>query len=272
MKNLILFPIFGIFCTFSLHAQLLANQVLDIGEKLIFQSEVLSEERILNVYLPESYNRESKAKAYPVIYLLDGSYTEDFLHVLGITQFESYPWINEIPEMIVVGIENVDRKRDFTFPTTIEKDKIDFPTTGGSAKFIEFLEKELQPLIEQRYNTSCERILIGQSLGGLLATEILIKKPQLFTHYLIVSPSIWWNAQSLFELEFSIPKDIQVHVAVGKEHKMMIKDAKKLYSKLKKSGLTKSPSFNYYKNKDHADVLHIAVEEGLPKFIFSRNI
>lgn len=272
MKNFVLFPFFVLFSTIHLNAQLITSEALNIGERIVLQSKILSEERILNIYLPASYDSESETKKYPILYLLDGSYSEDFLHILGITQFESYPWINSIPEMIIVGIENVDRKRDFTFPTAIEKDKADFPTTGGSEKFIEFLELELQPLIEARYSGSGERVLIGQSLGGLLATEILIKKPQLFTHYLIVSPSIWWNAQSLFKLELSIPKDIQVHVAVGKEHKVMIKDAKKLYAKLKKVGLTKPPSFNFYKSKDHSDVLHIAVEEGLPQFIFKRNI
>lgn len=42
--------------------------------------------------------------------------------------------IDAMPKSIVVGIANVDRKRDFTFPTTIKKDKEDFPTTGGSEK------------------------------------------------------------------------------------------------------------------------------------------
>ncbi len=55
--------------------------------------------------------------------------------------------IRILPPSIVVGISNVDRKRDFTLPTTIQKDKEDFPTTGESAKFISFIEKELQPYI-----------------------------------------------------------------------------------------------------------------------------
>ncbi|HEX8279046.1 MAG TPA: alpha/beta hydrolase-fold protein [Segetibacter sp.] len=56
------------------------------------QSAVLSEKRILNIYLPEGYNKNDTTK-YPVVYLLDGSADEDFIHVVGLYQFNSFPWI-----------------------------------------------------------------------------------------------------------------------------------------------------------------------------------
>src|ERR1700709_1382563 len=82
------------------------------------QSKELAEKRILNIYLPEGYNPNDTTK-YPVIYLLDGSADEDFIHVVGLVQFNSFPWINRVPPSIVVGIANVNRKRDFTFPSTV---------------------------------------------------------------------------------------------------------------------------------------------------------
>ncbi len=48
-----------------------------------FQSTELAEKRILNIYLPEGYNKDDTAK-YPVIYLLDGSADEDFIHIVGL--------------------------------------------------------------------------------------------------------------------------------------------------------------------------------------------
>jgi predicted alpha/beta superfamily hydrolase len=144
---------------------------LSIGEKIEFQSKILKENRILNIYLPNGYSKDS-LKEYPVIYLLDGSIDEDFIHISGLVQFGSFSWINMIPESIVVGISNVDRKRDFTFPTNNKKDKEDFPTTGESESFINFIENELQPYIDKKYETDSIKTLIGQSLGGLLATEI----------------------------------------------------------------------------------------------------
>lgn len=156
------------------------------------QSVELAEKRILNIYLPEGYNKNDTIK-YPVVYLLDGSADEDFIHVVGLYQFYTFPWINRVPKSIVVGIASVDRRRDFTYPTTIEADKKRYPTTGHSENFINFIQKELQPYIEKKYKTISSRTIIGQSLGGLLATEILLKKPELFNQYIIISPSIWWD-------------------------------------------------------------------------------
>lgn len=83
----------------------------------------MNETRTLNIYIPDSYNKNPKT-AYPVIYLLDGSANEDFIHVTGLVQFLTM--IQKMPESIIVGIANVDRKRDFTFPTTNVQDKKDF--------------------------------------------------------------------------------------------------------------------------------------------------
>ncbi len=46
------------------------------------QSTLLGEKRILNIYLPEGYNKNDTTN-YPVTYLLDGSADEDFIHVAG---------------------------------------------------------------------------------------------------------------------------------------------------------------------------------------------
>ncbi len=242
---------------FNLFAQQAKPFVL--GEIHEINSTKLSESRTLNVYLPEGYAACDTCK-YPVIYLLDGSADEDFIHVAGLVQFCNFSWINILPPSIVVGIANVDRKRDFTFPTTIEQDKKDYPTTGGSANFIDFLEKELQPFIEKKYRTAGDKTIIGQSLGGLLATEVLFKKPALFTHYIIISPSLWWDGESLLgHLPNSFPKNTKVHVSVGNEGKVMERDAKKLYKKLKVAGLP--TGYNCLGKEDHASIMHLALLE-----------
>ena len=61
---------------------------------------------------------------------MDGSKDEDFIHISGIVQFGSFSWINMLPESIVVGIANVDRKRDFTYPSSVEIDKKELPKTN----------------------------------------------------------------------------------------------------------------------------------------------
>ena len=233
---------------------------LVIGEKIKIKSEILNENRILNIYLPNGYSKDS-IKEYPVIYLLDGSIDEDFIHISGLVQFGSFSWINMIPETIVVGISNIDRKRDYTFHTNNKKLKKEFLTTGKSELFIDFIEKELQPFIKKNYKVNTVKTLIGQSLGGLLAAEILFKKPNLFDNYIIVSPSLWWDEESLLNYE---PKKYQtkksIYIAVGKEGDIMEREAKGLFEKLKiEKRENTALYFRFLENQNHGDALHLAV-------------
>jgi predicted alpha/beta superfamily hydrolase len=240
----------------------------------------LGEKRILNIYLPEGYH-EKDTVTYPVIYLLDGSADEDFIHVAGLIQFNSFSWVNRVPKSIVVGIATVDRRRDFTFPTTITEQKTNAPTSGHSDRFIAFLEMELQPFIEHNYKTNKSKTIIGQSLGGLLATEILLKKPELFNKYVIISPSLWWDNGSLLNQSSDLLKgdfsyQTNIYVGVGKEglapglipHVMEV-DANLLAEKLK-AGKSKSVSvfFDYLPEEDHATISHQAISNAL-KVLYS---
>lgn len=231
-------------------------------------SNELGEKRVVNIYLPEDYNPKDSIR-YPVIYLLDGSIDEDFLHVAGLVQFNSFSWINRVPKSILVGIATVDRRRDFTFPSTLPDERQRYPTTGQSAKFISFIEKELQPFIEKKYKANTERMLIGQSLGGLLATEVLLKKPSLFNRFVIVSPSLWWDNGSLlkFTIETQVTQPTSVYIGVGKEGltpstnpRVMEVDANLLAEKLKSTkNKLLNVQFDYLPDEDHATIMHQAV-------------
>lgn len=239
---------------------------LTIGEIRTLKSKILNEERTLNIYLPQNFD---KTKSYPIIYLLDGSMNEDFIHVTGLVQF--FNQMYAMPETIVVGIANIDRKRDFTFHTDLKDLQKDYPTTGHSDKFINFLEKELKPYIESLFKTN-DTYLFGQSLGGLLATEILLKKPELFNNYFIISPSLWWDDESLLkkgnQLLSKIPDTKKfVYVSVGKgEHPVMVKDAEDFYNILKKSNKKNwTVEYKMMETDNHATILHRSLYEGLMK-------
>jgi predicted alpha/beta superfamily hydrolase len=240
----------------------------------IFSRE-LDEKRILNIFLPEGYQKE-KANTYPVIYLLDGSATGNFIPVTGLIQFNNFSRVNRVPKSIVVGIENVDRNRDFTHPTSIEKNQKYRPTAGKSGKFIAFIEKELQPYINKNFRTNDSKTIIGHSLGGLLATEILFKKPTLFNKYIILSPSLWWDNASLLEsspeiLNPNFPQNTQVYVGVGKEGltpgdnpRVMEVDANLLAEKLKKAKNKKfEVFFDYLPDENHMSVTQQAIFNAL---------
>ncbi len=246
------------------HAQdslkIISKNPLSIGDRVEVQSNIMGETRVLNIYLPNGYNQNNK-KSYPVIYLLDGSIDEDFIHISGLVQFGSFSWINILPETIVVGIANIDRKRDFTFPTSVKKHQKEFPTTGASGKFIQFIEEELHPFIQSNYKTTRVNTIIGQSLGGLLATEILFTKPNLFDNYIIVSPSLWWNNESLLnDTPTPYTSSKSIYIAVGKEGAIMEREANALYKKLQSLQLENTTLFfQFFEKQNHGDVLHLAV-------------
>lgn len=231
-------------------------------------STVLSETRTLNIYLPDGYSDKDTAH-YPVIYLLDGSADEDFIHIVGLVQFCTFPWVKRLPPSIVVGIANTARERDMTYPTTIKGEKDRLPTSGGSAKFISFLAEELQPYINTRYRTNGQRTIIGESLAGLLAAEVLFTRPSLFDKYIIISPSLWWDNGSLLDKRPALPDaghKISIYIGVGKEglapsaqpHVMEV-DANVLADKL--NGLNDkdiSVHLDYLPDENHATIGHQA--------------
>ena len=234
---------------------------LTIGDKLVVHSEILDEDRIINIYLPHSYKTDT-AKKYPVIYLLDGSMNEDFLHIVGLVQFGSYPWINFVPESIVVGIANIDRKKDFTFgKKRQEKQNKKKADLRSSANFIKFIDDELIPLVSKRYRIKTLSTIIGHSLGGLLVSEILIKKPHMFDNYIIISPTLRWDNASLLHLEpVNCLSKKTVFIGVGKEARIKEQSAKEMYEKFKNLNRQNfTIYYEYFDELDQSNILHIGV-------------
>ena len=270
LPALAFFCCFGILCA-QTDQDTLHKTPFTIGESVILHSHTLNENRILNIYLPLGYSKDP-VKTYPVIYLLDGSADEDFIHISGLVQFCSFQWLQIIPESIVVGIANVDRQRDFTFPAKNAENLRNHPTSGGSMNFIRFLSSEVQPFIEEHYRTNSTTTLIGQSLGGLLATEILFSQPDLFDNYIIVSPSLWWDDESLLEavpIPYASLKSI--YVAVGSEGPIMEREARGLYEKLNQDPHENTTLFfHFMEAQNHADALHLAVYDAFEKIFKSQ--
>ena len=240
------------------------------GDVITFQSEALDQERVLNVYLPDGY--ADSTLSYPVIYLLDGSANEDFPHIAGLAQFMNM--YDLLPKSIVVGIANNGKSRyhDFTGPTQSDSDKVWLPTYGGSAAFISYMEKEVEPMVKQHYRTSGHRTLIGQSLGGLLATEVLFTRPELFDDYMLIGPSLWWNdgalaagAEAWVKAHHDLHK--RVFIASAGNEDMMKKQVGQVVDALRKYGGPSLQSwYEYFPKETHATLLHRAVYKGFERF------
>jgi predicted alpha/beta superfamily hydrolase len=167
---------------------------LVIGESFTIDSRILGETRRINVYLPPGYNA-SPASRVPVLYMPDGGMGEDFLHVAGLVQVSVGN--QTMRPFMLVGIENTQRRRDMTGPTSNEDDKKIAPKVGSSAAFRRFIRNELMPEIKERYRTTSETAIVGESLAGLFVIETLLLEPDLFEAYIAIDPSLWWNNEDL---------------------------------------------------------------------------
>ena len=173
---------------------------LSIGDTFTIKSEVLREERRINVYRPPA---PADARL-PVLYMPDGGIAEDFLHVAGLVQV--LVGNGSMRPFLLVGIENTERRRDLTGPTENAEDRKIAPRVGGSAKFRAFIRDELMPRIETRYRTTSERAIVGESLAGLFVVETLLVEPELFDTYIAFDPSLWWNDARLVAVARKLPK------------------------------------------------------------------
>ncbi|QHL87643.1 alpha/beta hydrolase [Nibribacter ruber] len=194
---LILFVLLPALC-FGQSAKQSDSQII-IGTKQTLHSNILKEDREVWVYVPKSAGAGSKAK-FPVMYLLDGE--AFFTSMAGTADYLSTV-VGKMPEMIIVGIRNTDRVRDLTpthYPFWASGEPAnDLKSSGGGANFMAFLEKELMPYIETRYPTQPYRMLVGHSLGGLTVLQALVHQPALFTSYVAIDPSIWWDHQRIMQ-------------------------------------------------------------------------
>lgn len=165
-------------------------------ESFTLESKALEETRRINVYTPPGYSDEAKKAArYPVLYMPDGGIQEDFPHIA--TTLDTGIRAGEINPMILVGIENTERRRDMTGPTEVEEDRKIAPRVGGSANFRRFIGDELMPEVQRRYRATDETAVIGESLAGLFILETFLLEPGLFDTAISLDPSLWWNNEEL---------------------------------------------------------------------------
>ncbi len=254
MKYFLLF--FLLLANISIQGQ--SENYLVNTERGSFYSEVLQMEKSYQVFLPESYNY-SNASAYPVIYIMDGDY--NFHYLTGVIEMLSN--ISEkIPEVIVVGISdngNAGYRKDCTMKTEQNPE-------GNTTTFIEYLDKELKPKIKKEYRVSSYEILIGHSLGGLFATNVMLEKPELFDAYIAIDPSYWWEDQLIISTADSLFKDKEdlsanLFLTLASTKQMGVHEFVGVLEK--RFPVSKKWKFKYYEEETHGSVGMISVKEGL---------
>jgi len=212
----------------------------------VLHSTVNGREYRISVALPFSYDEGSPADTtrYSVIDLLDG----DMALPLVAPMFRL---TNQGPagNVILVGVgypPGADpgvparsptgvfyRLTDYTPPAYPPDDSAnaallgEWPGAGRAPEFLRVLKEEVIPLIDSRYRTTNQRGIHGHSFGGLFAAYVLFEDPDLFTHYAITSPSLWWDNSSIFLREpafarsrTSLPK--KVYLSIGENESALM--------------------------------------------------
>lgn len=258
--------------SFSFNCAQTQNADIAAGETAKIFSKVLNEGRTFQVSKPANYNNSTKA--YPVIFVLDGGTNFKFTAEI-VRYLTTY---NLIPEVIVVGINNTNRNRDMIPKLPSEANNGNAPRemrAGEADNFIKFLQEEAIPYMENNYRTLPYRVIIGHSLGGLLVVHNLVKNSSLFSGYIAISPSLWWNnwyyfegVQQFYKSQKSLKKFVFVTLADESEKEpekyTQLKDA---FEKNKPQDLIVETKF--YMDKNHITTAPEATLDGLFKIFAS---
>lgn len=219
---------------------------LPLSEVRAIHAESNSEDYELYIQLPESY--AASTKSYPLVLVNDTRFA--FASASGAMQLMGG---RVIQEAILVGISyskgddiGVSRTRDYT-PTfsPVEKNGHSSASrlvSGHAKEYVDFIENQVIPLMQKNYRIDTKKkVFVGHSFGGLLGTYILFKKPRLFTHYIIGSPSLWYDNGVMFKLEADyaksskqLPATVSMYVgSLENDYNPMVDDLIKMEKQLR---------------------------------------
>lgn len=249
-------------------AQATVENQVSVGRMRTLWSSTLQEARQLLVSLPPNYERSGKA--YPVLYLLDAEM--QFVQAAGTLQFLG-AFNERIPEMILVGVVNIHRGRDFVPPARNREWRGDPMWREEYARsdadsFLKFFAEDLIPWVEARYRTVPYRILVGHSFGGVFNTHAMIHRPEVFQAHIAISPSLWYDGEALVARTEAGIRRLQSPAPLflsWAEHEENIRvSTEKLVQ-----ALTRNPppalrwTHRYYPGDDHMSTPHRALYDGL---------
>ncbi len=205
----------------------------------------------LFVALPTGYVADGSVE-YPVFYLIDASQTFAAL----VQMYRLMEFGGDLPPMILVGVDRAGVSWDewfvarmFDLTPTVDPDfESQFSEalgaevrSGGADAYLGILENEIIPWVEARYPQAPARGLGGFSLGGLFAVHALLSSPTTFTHYLVASPSLFWDDRVLFDSEVAYAEksgDLQARVflSAGSQEPTLLRDVLRMAETLEARG------------------------------------
>lgn len=228
-------------------------------------SQILEGKRTLRIRLPQDYERSQVR--YPVLYMLDGEWSfERYSPVV-----ESLIREGSIPDLIIVAVENVNehtRLWDFT-PTAVER----YPGSGGGGPFLQFIQTELVPWIDNEYRTSSVRLICGHSLAGLMSTYTFLNHPDLFSGCIASSPSFSWDKELMVRTlgDYLTEGRFQgsfIYLAIGSEDFQTYLEAMEKVVPIMQEKALEGLRWEHrlYENEDHETVPDHSFPDGIKLF------
>jgi len=246
------------------------------------------------VALPDSY--ASSKRSYPVVFVVDADYAFPVVRNIA-SRLHRHAGMEEA---IVVGLSYAkgdagvfSRRRDYT-PSTPRKHtyRSDMPgrapAFGEAASYGRYLTGEVLPFIARHYRADMGRkIFVGHSYGSLLGLQMMLDAPRSFEHYILGSPSLWFDAGIMFDREqaFAVRnKDLPASVFFGigsletlapgkkrsraEEDADMVADLREFDAALKGRGYRNLRTrLKVFADEDHASVLPMVVTHGLRAYL-----
>lgn len=166
------------------------NTTLEKFKSLEMAGE-LNDQRILKIYVPDSYKQDS-SRVYPLAVVLDAEYLFD----IYVANSKLFALKDKAPEQIVVGIyQNQKNERKTDCEISISNGLL----TETSSKFYKFIKKELLPYIDSKYRISPFRTIVGNTLTANFANYYLVEDNPPFNAYINVNPLFPPDVAGLFK-------------------------------------------------------------------------
>lgn len=155
------------------------GEPVSMGTYRLIESQALGETRRLLVHLPRGY--EGSAIRYPVVYHTYGDYLGYYAEAYSTLE----RWGDEArtPQLILIGIDNIDRYRDLR-PVAHDG------SPAGIENYTRFLIEEVIPYVEENYRTADYRILVGPQAGAVFCLYTLQNHPELFDAFILNNPLV----------------------------------------------------------------------------------
>jgi enterochelin esterase-like enzyme len=173
----------------------------------VLNSSVMGYSRIIHVYLPSGYGEENSR--YPVIYFQDGSDYIEFAYVPHV--LDQLIGQKRIRPVIAVFVTPPNRHQP-EMPNRMTE-------YGMNNDYVAFFTDELVSFIDSEYRTisdPAERLVVGDSYGGLISLYIALCRPEIFGAAYSQSGYVSFQNDKLISLFQSSPvKPVRLFVDVG---------------------------------------------------------